>query len=57
MGTEENNFNRGGNTQPVNNGSGNIQHNDTHTINESAHRTGRIQETDVTQNPPKPRRN
>lgn len=57
MGTEENNFNRGGNTQPVNNGSGNIQHNDTHTINESAHRTGRIQETDVTQNPPEPRRN
>lgn len=57
MGTEENYFNRGGNTQSGNNGSGNIQHNDKHTVNESVHKTGRIEETNVTQNPPKPRGN
>lgn len=55
MGTEDNNGYVGGNTQQGNNGGGKLQHSDTRGINESTRSTGRIEETSVTQNPPKPR--
>lgn len=54
MGTEDNKFNQSGNRQQ---GNGQLQHNDTHSINESSRNNGRIEETNVTQNPPKPRGN
>lgn len=54
MGTEDNKIYRDGNG---NNDRRNIQHSEKRNINESTHIPSRIEETSVTQNPPKPRGN